>query len=524
MKIVTAAEMREIDRITTEKYGLPSLTLMENAGSAVAQFVVEQYPDAQQITVVCGKGNNGGDGLVAARKLHEGGKQVSVLLLANPAELKGDAAEMLKRLPNPPVVVREPGELGRNLDRIGRSDLMIDAILGTGFRPPVSELYRTAIDYLRSAGAPVVAVDIPSGVESDATNVQEPPWAEAVVTFTAPKPAHVFASIAKGAMVLAPIGSPEEAIQSSMGIEVLTPRELKVLRGRRPANANKGDFGHVLIFGGSLGKSGAAAMAGMASLKVGAGLATVATPRSALPAVAAFTPELMTEPLEETEAGTASGAALTNLLPLVKRKTVVAIGPGLSQHSATVWAVREFVRACTLPIVLDADGLNAFEESSDDLNGSMRPLIITPHPGEMARLTKLTTAQVQERRIDIAREFATRHHAVVVLKGHRTVITEPGGKVWVNMTGNPGMAKGGTGDVLTGMIAGMIAQHPTSLIDAVLAAVYLHGLAGDLAVQKTGERSLMATDLVSFLPDAFRWVSQQAVETVTTLRLASSHS
>src|SRR6266850_2381825 len=472
MKIVTAAEMREIDRITTEKYGLPSLTLMENAGSAVAQFVLEEYPDAKQITVVCGKGNNGGDGLVAARKLHEGGKQVSVLLLANPAELKGDAAEMLKRLPNPPVVVREPGELGRNLDRIGRSDLMIDAILGTGFRPPISELYRTAIDYLRSAGAPVVAVDIPSGVESDATNVQEPPWAEAVVTFTAPKPAHVFASIAKGAMVVAPIGSPEEAIQSSMGVEVVTPRELKVLRGRRPANANKGDFGHVLIFGGSLGKSGAAAMAGMASLKVGAGLATVATPRSALPNVAAFTPELMTEPLEETEAGTASGAALTNLLPLVKRKTVVAIGPGLSQHSATVWAVREFVRACTLPIVLDADGLNA----------------------------------------------------VVVLKGHRTVITEPGGKVWVNMTGNPGMAKGGTGDVLTGMIAGMIAQHPTSLIDAVLAAVYLHGLAGDLAVQKTGERSLMAIDLVSFLPDAFRWVSRNAGEAVTTLRLASSHS
>lgn len=520
MKIVTAAEMREIDRLTTEKYGVPSLTLMENAGSAVAEFVLSEHPRAECITVVCGKGNNGGDGFVAARKLHEAGKRVQVVLLADPGEVKGDAATMLKRLPAAPLAIRSEEQLD---PKLFQADLLLDAILGAGFKPPVSGLYRAAIQRLQAARAPVVAVDIPSGVDSDATKCSsEATPADAVVTFTAPKPAHVFAPLTRGPVVVAFIGTPEEAIVSSLGLEVITTADLPIITTPRPADAHKGSFGHALIFGGSLGRSGAAAMAGMAALAVGAGLSTVATPRSALANVAAFAPELMTEPLEETEAGTASGAALTGLLPLLKDKTVVAVGPGLSRHSATVWAVREFLRKCDLPVVLDADGLNAFEGAVQELDGGKRALVLTPHPGEMGRLTALKTAEVQQKRVEIAREFARQHKAIVVLKGHRTVVAEPDGKAWINLTGNPGMAKGGTGDVLTGMIAGLVAQHPKRIMEAVLAGVYLHGLAGDIAVQQTGERSLLATSLLTAIPGAFRWVSEHCADEAVILSARKS--
>jgi hydroxyethylthiazole kinase-like uncharacterized protein yjeF len=520
MKIVSAAEMREIDRITTEKYGVSSLTLMEKAGSAVADFVLGEYPQAERIVAVCGKGNNGGDGFVAARKLYEAGKKVQVLLLADPTEVKGDAATMLTRLPMSPVLMRSEDQLE---PRLFQADLLLDAILGTGFKPPVRGVYQLAIQRLRTADTPVVAVDIPSGVDSDANELSvEAAPADAVVTFTAPKPAHGFAPLTRGPIWVARIGSPEEAVQSSLGLEVVTARDISIVSTPRPADAHKGSFGHALIFGGSLGKSGAAAMAGMATLVVGAGLSTVATPRSALAGVAAFAPELMTEPLDETEAGTASGAALTGLLALLKDKTVVAVGPGLSRHSATVWAVREFVRKCELPVVLDADGLNAFEGATQDLDGSRRPLVLTPHPGEMARLTGLKTAEIQQRRVEIAREFARRHNAIVVLKGHRTVIADPSGKTWINVTGNPGMAKGGTGDVLTGMISGLIAQQPSRITEAVLAAVYLHGLAGDIAVEQTGERSLLATNLLAAIPAAFRWVREHAADEAVILSLRKS--
>jgi NAD(P)H-hydrate epimerase len=263
-------------------------------------------------------------------------------------------------------------------------------------------------------------------------------------------------------------------------------------------------------------------MAGMAALRVGAGLATVATPASALPVVAGFAPELMTEPLDDSEAGTAAGSALTRLLPLAKEKSVVAVGPGLSRDSATVWVVREFVHACEVPLVLDADGLNAFAGAVEQLDGSKRPLIITPHPGEMGRLMNLTTAQVQERRIEIAREFAAKQHCIVVLKGYRTLVAEPSGTVWVNTTGNPGMAAGGTGDILTGMIAGAIAQHPTQIVPAVTQAVFLHGLAGDLAAAALGENSLIATDLLKFLPEAFAGRRQLADSKFQWVNLGST--
>ena len=522
MKIVTAAEMREIDRATSEGFGVPSLTLMENAGTTVANFVLAHYPVAQNVGIICGKGNNGGDGFVAARKLREGGKQVRVLLLADPSELRGDAAEVFQQLSLKPIIVRNSDELKREeAQSVFQCDVLVDAILGTGFRPPVSGLYAEAIEFLNTASAPVIAVDIPSGADADVMGEQTGAVAraDAVVTFTAPRPAHIFGMLTSGPTVVTPIGSRDEAITSSLQLNLISAHEVAPLIGPRPRGAHKGSFGHVLVIGGSVGKAGAAAMAGMSALRIGAGLSTVATAKSVLPTVAGFHPEVMTEPLEETEAGTVSMRALEYLRldKLAEGKTVLAIGPGISHQAETRQFVRTIVGKYRVPIVLDADGLNAFQGRCKELGGSGRDLVITPHPGEMARLTNLSTAQVQHDRLTVARTFAREHDVIVVLKGHRTLIARPDGEVWVNPTGNPGMASGGTGDILTGMIAGMIAQYPQRILEAVTAAVYLHGLAGDVASEGTGEQSLVATDLVIALPEAMRRVRALASRTIVEI-------
>ncbi len=284
MKITTAEEMRAIDRATTERFGVPSLTLMENAGGAVARFILQHYPQANRIVVICGKGNNGGDGFVVARKLHRAGRVVEVLLLASRTELKGDALAMFERLPLRPIEVTSPQELEAASSRsLGNCDLIVDAILGTGFKPPVRGLYAGAIAAMNSSGKPVVAVDIPSGADSDAMTPQSGEGiarADAIVTFTAPRPAHVFGNLTRGPIFVAPIGSPPEAIVSSLNLEVTTPRDFAALLAPRPRDSNKGMYGHALIVGGSFGKSGAAAMAGMAALRAGAGLSTVALQRA----------------------------------------------------------------------------------------------------------------------------------------------------------------------------------------------------------------------------------------------------
>ncbi len=338
MKIVTAAEMREIDRATSERFGVPSLTLMENAGAAVAAFVLSQYPSAESVGVICGKGNNGGDGFVAARKLHEAGQEVRVLLLAERSELRGDAAEMFTRLPMPAVGVSKNDHLKTEAARaVFDADVLIDAVLGTGFRPPVSGLYAEAIAAMNANSAPVVAVDIPSGADADVMGEQvgAVARADAIVTFTAPRPAHVFGMLTTGPTVVAPIGSPDEAVVSSLQLNLITTSDVAPLIGPRLAASNKGSFGHVLVLGGSTGKAGAAAMAGMAALRAGAGLSTVATAKSVLATVAGFHPELMTEPLEETEAGSIALVSLQQgrLDALVKAKTVLAVGPGISRAS-----------------------------------------------------------------------------------------------------------------------------------------------------------------------------------------------
>ncbi len=523
MKITTAEEMRKIDRATTEHFGVPSLTLMENAGSAIGRFILQRYPEANRVIVICGKGNNGGDGFVVARKLHRAGRVVEVLLLASRAELKGDALAMFERLPLRPIEVTSQSELEAESSRsLGNSELIVDAILGTGFKPPVTGLYADAIAAMNRSGKPVVAIDIPSGADSDAMTPQSGDGiarADAIVTFTAPRPAHVFGNLTRGPVLVAPIGSPPEAIVSSLNLEVTTPRDFAALLAPRPRDSNKGMYGHVLVVGGSFGKSGAAAMAGMAALRAGAGLSTVATPARVLTSVASFAPELMTEPLAETAAGSIALAAAENdrFTDLAKPMTVVAIGPGLGRDPETVQFVHEAVRQTMVPLVLDADGLNAFDGKTNLLDGSRRPLVLTPHPGEMSRLAGISIKAVQADRVNIARSFARYHHLVLVLKGDRTIIGFPDGSAWVNPTGNPGMATGGTGDILTGMTAGVLAQMPNDYARAAIAAVYLHGLAGDVAAERMGEHSLVATDLLDALPEAFRRASQWASDEMTRI-------
>jgi hydroxyethylthiazole kinase-like uncharacterized protein yjeF len=528
MKITTAGEMREIDRATTERYGVHSLTLMENAGSAIAQFILEQYGQASRIAVVCGKGNNGGDGFVVARKLHRAGRVVEVLLLASPVDLRDDALAMFERLPLRPIALQSQQQLQAESSRsLANCDLIVDAILGTGFQPPVKGLYADAIAAMNSSGKPVVAVDIPSGADSDAMSEQSADGivhADAIVTFTAPRPAHVFGNLTRGPLVIAPIGSPPEAIVSKLDLHLTTPRDIAALFAPRPADSNKGMYGHVLIVGGSLGKSGAAAMAGMAALRSGCGLSTVATPASALDAVAGFAAELMTEPLPQTDAGSIAMGTIENGIfgQLVKPIDVVAIGPGIGRNTETAEFVRQAVRQTKVPLVLDADGLNAFQGHADKLDGRTRPLVLTPHPGEMSRLTGLSIKDVQAARLRVARDFAREHGLILVLKGTRTIIALPDGTAWVNPTGNPGMATGGTGDILTGMTAGIIGQMQDDVARAVIAAVYMHGLAGDVAAERMGEHSLVATDLLAALPEALRRATRWTREsTVCIGRLAA---
>ena len=535
MKIVSSAEMREIDRASSERFGVASVSLMENAGSAVAHFVLTEYPRAERVGVVCGKGNNGGDGFVAARTLLEAGRAVRVLLLCDPRELRGDAAlafqDLLPKLQqanSAPLIIREVSALDSpEAAELFAADVIVDAILGTGFHPPVSPLYAAAIAKMNGGSVQVVAVDIPSGAEADGmrplsadnshdgNNVRA--RANAVVTFTAPRPAHVFAGLTSGPTLIAPIGSPPEAIVSKLGLHLSTAADFAALLAPREREGNKGSYGHVLVIGGSLGKAGAAAMAGFAALRAGAGLSTVATPGSVLATVAGFHTELMTEPLVETEQGTISTRAFGSAFSKLLDRKTLAIGPGISRNAETSEFVREVVEgkeSSVVNMVIDADALNAFEGAAEKLNGRGRTLVITPHPGEMSRLTGISIGDIQANRIEVARNFAREHELVVVLKGHRTLIASPEGTIWVNPTGNPGMATGGTGDVLTGIVAGLIAQHPQQTLEATALAVYLHGLAGDLACESLGENSLVASDLLGFLPEAFARARERTADEI----------
>ena len=523
MKILTAFEMQRIDRLTTERYGVPSLTLMENAGRGVVEFLVAHLaPLAQQrIVIICGKGNNGGDGLVVARLLREQGLRPHVLLFAAPADLRGDAAANYARLlpSGPPDIIAGPVTWQAIAATLTNTTLFVDALLGTGLAKPLEGFLLEVVRDIntRFPAARVLAVDLPSGISADSGElIGEHIRADFSVTFTAPKIAHVFPPACErvGDWVVKQIGTPAEALESdpSLSLNYADRQAVAWIGKPRAAAANKGNFGHVLILAGSMGKTGAAAMAARAALRAGAGLVTVATAKSAQPIVASLGMEFMTEALPETEDGAISFRALEGqgLDRLVAGKTVLAVGPGVGAHPETAEFVRTVVNKYSLPLVLDADGLNAFAGFMEFFRQDVRPAgatVFTPHPGEMARLTGKTTAEIQARRLAVAREFSQHFGVTLVLKGFRTLIASPDGQVEVNPTGNPGMAKGGTGDVLTGLVAGLLAQFPAHPVGEVAtAAVYLHGLAGDLAAEELGQHSMLAGDLLDKIPQAYKLI------------------
>jgi len=528
MKVLTAAQMREIDRLTTERHGVPSLQLMENAGTRVVELLCEIRPAIakDKVVVLCGKGNNGGDGFVVARLLRQMGCRPEVCLFAPPEGVKGDAAVNLKRWQEASGELRVVADVAaweKVRGALFSANITIDALLGTGLNGPAEGLLARVIEDINRArtGALVVAVDIPSGLLSDTGALAGPTvQADYTVTFTAPKLGLVLppGCEAVGQMRVGCIGTPAELLEDNPALKVhwVEPREFRTLPLARPASAHKGDYGHALILAGSRGKTGAAVLAAWGALRAGVGLVTVGTPGNVLPIVATSLPDMMTEALQGTDADSIAVSNLDygRLQKLTQGKSVVAIGPGLSTHPETQQFVRAVLADCTLPIILDADGLNAFAGRAVEMKrrpAVAGPLVITPHPGEMARLCGCTAKDVQSRRLEIALENAAAWNAYVVLKGYRTIIASPNGQVFINSTGNPGMATGGMGDVLTGMLAGLTGQFGTDDWARVLAlGVYLHGRAGDLAAAEVGESSLIASDLVQTIPRAFVELLAQA--------------
>ncbi len=525
MKILIAQQMREIDRMTVERCGIPWPILMETAGSRVVEALIDRVgPVAgRRIGVFCGRGNNGGDGAVIARLLGMRDARVDAYLFGRIEETGGEARanfEILQKLSvgasnhtSENLQFHEdaaPGTIGSDFE------IVIDALFGTGLSRPVEGMYAEVIDKIRMlrshSGALVVSVDIPSGLPSDsAAPIGVHVDADLTVSFTAPKVGNVLAPACRsnGDLVVASIGTPDWLVEEHSGsnLNLVEPGMVTawLRETRRPVDAHKGTVGDVLIFAGSRGKTGAAALASHATLRTGAGLVTVATAASAQDLlVGQVLPEVMTEPLAETGNGAISDGALPRAVELARRRTVLAVGPGISSSDdETRRFVVELVSGRKLPIVIDADGLNALAPWPTGIRGSDDlPIIITPHPGEMARLTGLTTGEVNADRIGTARGFAARSGAITVLKGSRSVIASPDGEVWVNPTGNPGMATAGSGDVLTGIISGLLAQRPGDPVGAAVAGVYLHGLAGDLAAAELGQRSVIASDLIAHLSRA----------------------
>jgi len=498
MKVLTAAEMREVDRRTIEM-GIPGIVLMENAGLRVVEFLAERFAplEAQRVLVLCGKGNNGGDGLVIARQIHTRFPRcwLTVVLFADAEDFRGDARQNLAMLRacGCPVRTGIPPEACR-------STLIVDALLGTGINGAAKGVAEQAIIEInrRFWPAKVVAVDIPSGMSSDSgESAGQIARADYTITFTAPKLGQVLPPNCDrtGELIVRPIGSPAE-LYRDVKIELIEPSMFWRTMVPRPAGGHKGTFGHALVVAGSRGKTGAAALCGLGALRAGAGLVTVASAESAIPVIAAHAPELMTEPLAETPHGSIGLNAA--LAAAAEGKTVIAMGPGLGRQPEISILVTSLMESLEQPMVVDADALVDIGK----VPRTPRVRVLTPHPGEMARLTGKTVAEVQADRIGIARAFAEAHLVTLVLKGQRTIIAYPDGRVWINPTGTPAMGTGGTGDVLTGMIAGFLAQFPQHPDEAVAAAVYLHGLSGQIGARALGERSLIASDLLRYLPAA----------------------
>jgi ADP-dependent NAD(P)H-hydrate dehydratase / NAD(P)H-hydrate epimerase len=520
MKILTAAQMGEVDRLTTERFLIPSILLMENAGRSFADELAKASPglNDKRILIFCGRGNNGGDGLVVARYLALRGAKPSILIFCDPDNLKGDARtnwEIVQALKLPVQIISTVASARLYLRNADAPDVIVDALFGTGLSKPIGADFRPVVEWINKASSKafVASVDIPSGLRADSFQIPGPAVkAQLTVTFSALKLAHVMPPAADlaGKIVLADIGSPHALFENpEYRMNLIDPEQIQKCLPRRARDSHKGTFGHVFVVAGSRGKSGAALMAGFAALRAGSGLVTIWLPKSLQRIVVGRFPELMTEFLPETDEGTSDRMGAEKILSQLSQSDALVLGPGMTTHPSTKSLIWELVRRSSVPVILDADGINAFAPPAKLFqNEAGQPVIITPHPGEMARLTDTKISEVQKDRIQTAVGYAAQHQCYVVLKGFQTVIATPAGDIFINNTGNPGMATGGTGDILSGIMGRFVAGwkhqidmgNSCNLADYISAAVYCHGLAGDLAAEETGYESLIAMDLLEYLP------------------------
>jgi hydroxyethylthiazole kinase-like uncharacterized protein yjeF len=512
MKIATAQQIRNIDRRAIREFGIPGMVLMENAASAV-MAEMEKFFDGlghMRIGIVCGKGNNGGDGLALARRLSIRGAAVRVVLLSPFSAVTGEAKINLAILRRMDVDIIQHAAMRSLADIISWSDVLVDAVLGVGLSSPLKGVYAQAVTMMNAAGRHIVAVDIPTGIDADTGAVMGTAVkADLTVTMGLLKRGLILypGALHAGTVRVADIGIPSGAIEKeNINLALLDRGSAWGVIPSRQRDAHKGDYGHLMVVGGSPGKAGAAAMAARGALRTGAGLVSVATPNAIVPIIQSQLAEAMCIPSAESIEGTLGIGAVDELLKAADAMSAVAIGPGLSTHFETVQAVRNLIQSMACPLVVDADGLNALAGHTNILKRTKAPVILTPHPGEMGRLLSIAAADVQKDRVGVASRFAREFNVTLVLKGAGTVVAVPDGRVFINSSGNPGMATGGTGDVLTGMIGGLLAQGFTSG-QAACMGVYLHGLAGDLAAKEKGEAALIAGDLIEKIPEAMNAVT-----------------
>lgn len=512
MKVITAEAMKRLDRKAIEEFGIPGMVLMENAARGTVSAMFHHFPDLlkKRVGVFAGRGNNGGDAFAVSRYLLNRGIACRVYLLTAKGEIKGDAAANLQ------ILSRMGGEVLEVVDRKGfkarreemaGNDLLVDGIFGTGLNAPVKGFFHEIIDFINSLRRPVVSIDIPSGLDADNGQVLGTCIkASLTVTYGLAKRGLLIQPGAQycGTLVIVDISLPGSLIEAeSLKDHLIEGAEFGPFLAPRNPDVHKGDFGHLLVLSGSPGKTGAAAMVCQAAMRVGTGLITLGIPESLNPIMEVKLTEAMTEPLPETKDKTLALSAQRRINELCSRKDALAIGPGLSLHPETARLIQRIVKSINLPAVIDADGLSALVGQMDSIRKNRGDLILTPHPGEMARLLGSTVQEIQHNRIQAAREFAQENGVILVLKGARSIVASPKGDVFINPTGNPGMASGGMGDVLTGMVGGFLAQGIPPL-EAAKLGVYLHGLVGDFVASQKGERGMAARDMIEETPKVLR--------------------
>jgi NAD(P)H-hydrate epimerase len=500
--------MQEIDCQAISEYGIPGLKLMESAGRSCVEEIIAEFGLNGRAVIMAGKGNNGGDGYVIARLLGQKGWNVKVIILADRDQISGDAATNLTKLSNSVInYCTHEGQLpALHMEEIFQADVIVDALLGTGLRRDVTGIYLEAIDLMNASGRPVVSVDIASGIHGTTGRVLgDAVRAYITVTFAFAKLGHVLYPGAEhtGRLVVADVGIPPELMKTASGYDFLNEDKMRPLLHRRDRLAHKGNFGHCLIIAGSIGKTGAAALSANSAVRAGSGLVTLAVPETLHTILEIKTTEAMTVPLSDSGSGYLTNSAFPAIEKLLVGKDAVAIGPGLDRRPGTYALVQNLVESVDLPMVIDADGLNALAEDISVLKRKKtKQIILTPHPGEMSRLLGTAIPDVEAIRISVAQEFARNHGVYLVLKGARTIIASPVGTAAINSSGNPGMATGGMGDVLTGIIVSLLGQGYTAW-DACCLGVFLHGFAADMVAEEKGEIGINASDVIDQLPYAY---------------------